>query len=67
MSKFNILFLGLTVFRAYDSIREVTQSPEAGLEMPDLVRTSNMRKYMATMLQVYIIMLSTCMCFISFK
>lgn len=42
---------GAGVFRAYDAIREVTQSPELGLEMPDLVRTSNMRKYMATMLQ----------------
>lgn len=40
------------MFRAYDAIREVTQAPEAKLTMPDLVRTSNMRKYMATMLQV---------------
>jgi len=43
---------GLEVFRAYDAIRQVTQSPEADLQMPDLVRTSKMRKYMATMLQV---------------
>jgi len=40
------------VFRAYDAIQEVTQAPEAKLTMPDLVRTNNMRKYIATMLQV---------------
>ncbi|OWF39284.1 hypothetical protein KP79_PYT22704 [Mizuhopecten yessoensis] len=37
------------VFRAYDAIKHVTS--EAGLKLPELVRTSNMRKYMATMIQ----------------
>ncbi|OWF39286.1 hypothetical protein KP79_PYT22706 [Mizuhopecten yessoensis] len=42
---------GAGVFRAYEAIREVTSDPKAGLQMPNLIRTSNMRKYMATMLQ----------------
>nr|XP_034331462.1 uncharacterized protein LOC117690845 isoform X11 [Crassostrea gigas] len=37
------------VFRAYDAISTVAQ--EAGLSSPSLIRTSNMRKYMATMVQ----------------
>lgn len=36
--------------RAYDAIKKMTD--EAGLKMPNLIRTSNMRKYMATMVQV---------------
>ncbi|XP_021370026.1 uncharacterized protein LOC110461070 [Mizuhopecten yessoensis] len=39
------------VYRAYDAIRMVTMN--AGLKMPHLIRTSNMRKYFATMLQVF--------------
>jgi len=49
----NILLILCTevgVFRAYDAIRTVTK--KAGLKMPQLIRTSNMRKYFATMLQV---------------
>lgn len=42
---------GAGVFRAYDAIRDITQDPKAGLQMPSLIRTSNMRKYTATMLQ----------------
>ncbi|XP_060563321.1 uncharacterized protein LOC132722776 isoform X3 [Ruditapes philippinarum] len=42
---------GAGVFRAYDSIKEVASSSAAGLIKPNLLRTSNMRKYMATMLQ----------------
>lgn len=42
---------GAGVFRAYDAIRELTRDPRAGLSSPDLIRTSNMRKYMATMVQ----------------
>ncbi|XP_033731339.1 uncharacterized protein LOC117320961 isoform X2 [Pecten maximus] len=37
------------VFRGYDAIYTLTK--EAGLTNPNLVRTSNMRKYMATMVQ----------------
>lgn len=44
------------VFRAYDAISTVAQ--EAGLSSPSLIRTSNMRKYMATMVQVKINILS---------
>ncbi|XP_069109208.1 uncharacterized protein [Argopecten irradians] len=42
---------GAGVFRAYDAILELTRDPRAGLSSPDLIRTSNMRKYMATMVQ----------------
>ncbi|XP_076092695.1 uncharacterized protein LOC143064064 [Mytilus galloprovincialis] len=37
------------VFRGYDAIGAVKK--EAGLKLPNLVKTSNMRKYMATMMQ----------------
>ncbi|CAG2242956.1 unnamed protein product [Mytilus edulis] len=37
------------VFRSNDAIRSVADA--AGLQCPNLIRTSNMRKYMATMLQ----------------
>ena len=50
----SVFISGLAMFRSYDDLRKVTQSPEADLQMPELTRTSNMRKYMATMLQVYI-------------
>lgn len=38
------------VFRAYDAIKSVSE--RAQLKLPSLIRTTNMRKYMATMLQV---------------
>ncbi|XP_062622394.1 uncharacterized protein LOC134283885 [Saccostrea cucullata] len=37
------------VFRAYDSIRSISEL--AGLSNPNLIKTINMRKYMANMLQ----------------
>lgn len=43
-------FVGAGVYRAYDAIKSVASA--ADLQYPNLIRTSNMRKYMATMLQV---------------
>lgn len=43
-------FADAGVFRGYDAIGAVKK--EAGLKLPNLVKTSNMRKYMATMMQV---------------
>ncbi|XP_033725242.1 uncharacterized protein LOC117315207 [Pecten maximus] len=40
---------GAGVYRAYDAIRTIASG--ADLQYPNLIRTSNMRKYMATMLQ----------------
>jgi hypothetical protein len=38
------------VVRAYDAIKKLTE--EANLQMPNLIRTTKMRKYMATMVQL---------------
>ena len=44
------MFAGAGVIRGYDAIIYATQA--ADLEKPELIRLSNMRRYMATMSQV---------------